>query len=71
MSDIIQTEAKTEVRLLADQVNNARAADPDAARRLLWTIARQHGRQVALDVVELMWLRTKAELAERLPDRAA
>jgi phosphoglycerate dehydrogenase-like enzyme len=70
MSEIIQTEAVT-VRLLADRVNTARAANPDEARRLLWAIARQHGRQVALDVAEEMWLRTKAEFAERLPDRAA
>jgi hypothetical protein len=70
MSEIIQTEAVT-VRLLADQVDNARAADPDAARGMLWAIARRYGREVALDVAEEMWLRTKAEFAERLPDRAA
>jgi hypothetical protein len=68
---MLQTDAVTEVRLLADQVDNARAADPDAARRLLFAIARQHGRQVALDVAQVLWERTKAEFADQLPDRAA
>jgi hypothetical protein len=38
---------------------------------LLWAIARRHGRQVALDVAQELWERTKAEFAEQLPDRAA
>jgi hypothetical protein len=70
MSEIIQTEAVM-VRLLADRVNNARAADPDAARGMLWAIARRYGRAVALDVAQELWERTKAEFAEQLPDRAA
>jgi hypothetical protein len=70
MSEIIQTDAVT-VETLANQVDTARATDPDEARRLLWAIARRYGKPTALDVAQELWERTKAEFAERLPDRAA
>jgi hypothetical protein len=69
MSEIIQTETVT-VRLLADKVNDARAADPDAARGMLWAIAERYGRTVALDVAGELCRRTLAAFAEQL-DRAA
>jgi hypothetical protein len=62
---------KTEIRLLAAELNTVRASDPDLARGMLWAIARRHGKQTALAVAQELWETTKAELAERLPDRAA
>jgi hypothetical protein len=44
---------------LADEVDTARAADPDEARRLLWSIARRYGKATALDVAQELWERTK------------
>jgi hypothetical protein len=62
---------KNEIKRLAAEVNLVRATDPDRARRMLFAIAQQHGKTAALAVAEQLWLTTKAELAERLPDRAA
>jgi hypothetical protein len=62
---------KTEIRLRAAELDIIRATDPDAARQMLFAIAREHGKAAALAVAEQLWETTKAALAERLPDRAA
>jgi hypothetical protein len=41
---------KTEIQCLASQVDIARGTDPDAARGMLWAIARRYGKQTALAV---------------------
>jgi hypothetical protein len=61
---------KTEIQCLASQVDNARVVDPDAARGMLWAIARRYGRAVALDVARELCQRTLTAFAEQL-DRAA
>jgi hypothetical protein len=62
---------KTEIRLRAAEINIVRETDPDGARCMLFSIAREHGRKAALAVAQELWKTTKAALAERLPDRAA
>jgi hypothetical protein len=61
---------KTEIQCLASQVDIARATDPDAARGMLWAIARRYGKQTALAVAEELCQRTLSAFAEQL-DRAA
>jgi hypothetical protein len=63
--------SKIEIKLLADEIDQSRSFDPDAARELLWTVARRYGRPAALSVVTVMFEKARARLAAKLPDRAA
>jgi hypothetical protein len=54
---------------LADEIDQSRSFDPDAARELLWTIARRYGRDAALAAVTVMFEKARARLAKSLPDR--
>jgi hypothetical protein len=61
---------KTEIQLMAAQINLARAGDPDGARAMLFAIAQQHGKETAPAVARELCKRTLAAFAEQL-DRAA
>jgi hypothetical protein len=57
---------KPEIQSLARQINLVRETDPDAARRMLFAIAREHGKETALAVARELCKRTLAAFAEQL-----